>query len=353
MGELYIMMLMEKINSLKLEPTSLGLSNNYIDNYMERMTRSKFSQKIIRKIKETDAGYLATYHGGEEKFLSVKDLSKIISKNLLQNNRHIYLRGFQDEFDEKIKIINHKAFIGTITTTKKLEVIINSAEKKLTFIQSNPSDWALIKFAELDGWTINFIGIKALLETKIANKQRFNEYGLTGCLTVYDTTIKNSIINVVGGECEDSLNFISAKGNLRTILIDNAFADAVDMDFSLLDISEIKINEAGNDCIDVSSGEYNIRLIDISNCKDKGVSVGEASKFFADDLNVTFAKIGVSTKDFSKANILKAEMDQIEVCAEVMQKKQEFGGAVLKFENLKCEGLFNIDSNSSYVGNFN
>ena len=36
----------------------------------------------------------------------------------------------------------------------------------------------------------------------------------------------------MGGQCEDSLNIISSEGKIRLIDIKNAYADAIDMDFS-------------------------------------------------------------------------------------------------------------------------
>ena len=41
------------------------------------------------------------------------------------------------------------------------------------------------------------------------------------------------------------------------------------------DIDKISVNNAGNDCIDLSSGKYKILSALLNNCGDKAISVGE------------------------------------------------------------------------------
>ncbi len=60
------------------------------------------------------------------------------------------------------------------------------------------------------------------------------------------------------------------------------------------------------------------------------------------------AEIGVSSKDLSKVEILEARFKDVNVCVEVMQKKQEFGGGHLLIENLECDGVAEVDKHSLY-----
>ena len=54
------------------------------------------------------------------------------------------------------------------------------------------------------------------------------------------------------------------------------FKTVLDIDFSELDIETIKVNYAGNDCLDLSSGNTLLKKQIIS-CNDKAIPTGEKS----------------------------------------------------------------------------
>ena len=61
----------------------------------------------------------------------------------------------------------------------------------------------------------------------------------------------------------------------------------------------------------------------------------------------------IESKDFSKSFIEDYDTKNVSICAEAFQKKQEFGGAIANFKNLKCNGLYNHDLNSLINKNYN
>ena len=71
------------------------------------------------------------------------------------------------------------------------------------------------------------------------------------------------------------MNIVSSR-NLDKV-VGNSFQDAVDIDFSNISINKISIKDAGNDCLDVSSGKYFVSNGNFENCFDKAISVGEKS----------------------------------------------------------------------------
>ena len=184
----------------------------------------------------------------------------------------------------------------------------------------------------------------------LPSDQRFNKYGLTGCITIYNSIFQDTTIQAVGGVCEDSVNIVSSKGAIKSVSITGAIADALDIDFSNLEINVAGIAGAGNDCVDVSKGKYKFQKLILANCGDKGVSVGEASRFIAEDLHLKTAEIGISSKDYSTAMIFDARINNALICAEAFQKKQEFGGAMLKIVKLSCDGVLTVGDNSVYEG---
>jgi len=218
----------------------------------------------------------------------------------------------------------------------------------LTFEQGNPAGWVIIKNATIDNWSIKFIGAKAIYNQVSQDAQRFNTFGLTGCLNIFNSIVNNISLDVKNGQCEDSLNIINSSGSLKFLKIYNAYADALDIDFSDISILDLKIDTAGNDCYDVSGGSYAIQNAKLSNCGDKGFSVGEMSRFVLNDGYINSANIGISTKDFSTSQIDKLETINLNICIEAFQKKQEFGGAIVTVNNiLKCNADNSVGSNSS------
>ena len=137
-------------------------------------------------------------------------------------------------------------------------------------------------------------------------------------------------------------------GTIDSILVTGAFADALDINFSIIDISRVDIDNAGNDCLDVGGGSYQVGITVLINYDDKGVSVGEVSTLFAKGVELSSIDIGVSSKDLSKVEILDAQFKDVAVCIEVIQKKQEFGGAWLQVSNLECDGIIEVDKHSEF-----
>jgi hypothetical protein len=169
-------------------------------------------------------------------------------------------------------------------------------------------------------------------------------------LNFYQTDFNGTSISAVDGTCEDSVNIVSSRGNLKKLDVVRSFADAIDIDFSEIAIQRVSVNIAGNDCLDVSSGKYDVGLLDLKSCGDKGVSVGEASKFKGGTIDLNGAKIGISSKDSSATSFEKLLAAKTEICAEAFKKKQEFAGAKLEISAVNClSDKFNYDINSEII----
>jgi hypothetical protein len=314
---------------------------------------TKISQKIISKLEKSPGGYLATFQSGLQKYLSIKEVSRVITKNHLDNERTVFLGDYVDNPEWKTPVTKVVSFAEKLTTSAGVKVSVSVSDKVLTLTQTNQDDWVLIQSGDLNGWKILFNGVETVTNSKLLTDQRFNKYGLSGCLNLYDSKFQNTIIEVVGGGCEDSVNIITSTGSIDSISVSGAFADALDIDFSVIRISKVNIQDAGNDCLDVSGGRYQVDVMFLINCDDKGVSVGEGSTLFAKGVELNSANIGVSSKDLSQVEILDAQFKDVTVCIEIMQKKQEFGGASLMVANLKCAGIVDVDKNSVYkVGSY-
>ena len=339
--------LTNKTNSGLLHETVEANASKYFKIQKEKYG---FDQEVITNLDYSGMGYIANFQSGDKKTLSVEAVSDVVSRNRSNGIRMVLLAGSLNQNRAAIPIANLPTSLGEVTTSTGMHVIVFPAKKELSLIQSNQDDWALLKSGDLTNWEVRFYGKQKTNSSKLQIDQRFNEYGLTGCITIYNSIFQNTTIQASGGVCEDVVNIVSSEGTLKSVSVTGAFADALDIDFSAVAINVTSITDAGNDCVDVSEGNYRFRKIKLAGCGDKGVSVGEASRFIAEDIHLDTAEIGISSKDYSTAKIFDAQIKNTAICAESFQKKQEFGGANLKIVELNCDGLITVDSNSVYEG---
>ena len=319
-----------------------------INLYLKFQESNNVSQRLISEIKKYNNNYRVTYMSGQSEILSEAKIANVISKNSIDGQRVTLINSKNFKIDIETFVRKIKNFPGKIIATPGILINIDEVSKSILFTQSNIHDWAMIDSAKLDGWSIKFYGMNKASNTNLKTEQRFNQYGLTGCLTLYRSNFNNNTIIVNGGKCEDSLNIVQSRGDIDLISINNAFADALDIDFSKINVLRVEIFNAGNDCLDVSEGKYKIDIIQISECGDKGISVGEQSTFNTKEVKIDFANIGISSKDLSAVYVNTANFNQVKTCIEVKQKKQEFGGAYLSVNNIVCQGVNKIDKHSIF-----
>jgi hypothetical protein len=227
----------------------------------------------------------------------------------VDNNTNLYLKIFnesKDKIDLKINLTNDRT-------------------SKLIIFDSN-----------LDNLNISLNSLNRSAE-KFDNKIRYNQNLLTGCLTIIDSKFNDVSISSNGTGCEDDINIFRSVGNIKNISIKNSDYDSIDFDYSNLKIKNVQIKNAGNDCMDFSFGNILIEKIIVENCKDKGISVGEKTKFIAFMVDVSSSEIGVANKDGSVSFIKEIKVNNVKKCLENYQKKQEFELGFLNFVKSNCK----------------
>ena len=323
--------------------------NEQIKSFRNFQELMKVDQILISDLTKNNEEYIAKTVNQKEFRLTTDDISKLISNNKLNKNRGVYIKEVNNNDISLYE--NKKLFdetLGEIIHSNTLEIVIDKFEKKISFKQKNKLDWVLMKNSNLSDWKVYFIGTKLIkFDDEKKDKQRFNSHGMTGCLNFYNVLFNKTSINALNGKCEDSVNIVSSQGNLKKIDIKDAYSDAIDIDFSKIDIDNIKVINAGNDCLDVSGGTYKLKYIEINNCEDKGISIGERSYLSAESINLDHSLIGISSKDSSITKIDKANFNNVKYCYEAAQKKQEFYGTILEFNSINCDKNYIIDNNSN------
>lgn len=337
--------LQKTLDTLERPQNFTDLKSLDYDKFIERVKNSGIEQNHVVNIGLNATNALITGLDGISSNVSHEQVANLISEASLKKERAVLI-------DNNIKLSTLARYLpkvigGSYMASKDISFSINEEKKSITVRQKKSDGWILFIDAQLDNWSIYFTGLEPDVQSKETNLQRMNEYGLTGCLNFYNSEFNQTNLFSKNGQCEDSINIVNSQGNFKKIKIENAFADAFDADFSAIDVDFIEIESAGNDCYDVSGGNYHISKFISGHCGDKGISVGEKSKFAADEIKITDTNIGISSKDFSTVRINNAQLKSVLMCYQANQKKQEFGGAGLYIRTLNCKGGSFVDSNST------
>ena len=82
---------------------------------------------------------------------------------------------------------------------------------------------------------------------------------------------------------------------------------------------------------------YEINKLNLSNCGDKALSVGEKSKINLNEIVASSSLIGIASKDSSIVEFQYAYFNSVDTCLSAYKKKQEFEGGIIKTNNMKCD----------------
>ena len=108
----------------------------------------------------------------------------------------------------------------------------------------------------LKDWTINFNGN---LNNEISSIRQ-DDNSLTGCLTIHNIEIIDLNIMSKNNNCEDAVNLLNVSGSIKLVEIKDSYFDALDIDFSNIEIETIEVLNSGNDCLDISFSNINNRI---------------------------------------------------------------------------------------------
>ena len=310
------------LNSVNCETRSLAENKEEI---IKGLLSQDYYDLKKKKILNENNEYL--FLSTEKKYFLLKEINKKYKNYFKQVN-------INNEF--KIQH-NNSVDILVDSNSKNIKFLILHDDPRIKIVGENINNWTF----ELDGENFNKSNKKELFVKK-------NFDMLTGCLTFIDSYVEN--INIISkfSVCEDSINFIRTKGSINNIVIENSLSDALDLDFSNIKISSLFIKKAKNDCLDMSFGKYILEDALIEDCGDKGISVGEKSNLRVDKAKISNTEIGVAAKDSSDVHLTNTHIDS-NICLAAYRKKQEFLGAIIKYNNLNCSNKKIINQKGSVV----
>ena len=212
---------------------------------------------------------------------------------------------------------------------------VNEELKTITFISNKPNTRALFFKSNLKNWHLEFIDQN---NDDMAIVSR-DVNGLSGCINIYDSSVENLSISTQNTKCEDAVNLVRSKGLISKLIIQNSSFDGLDADFSTLSLQDVEIINAGNDCMDFSYGNYILKDLNLFQCGDKAVSVGESSSLLINNFMIKNSVIGIASKDNAKVYTSNGTIEGVDKCFSLYKKKQEFNGGFLQYTDLNCKNF--------------
>ena len=167
----------------------------------------------------------------------------------------------------------------------------------------------------------------------LGNPSQHN-WNLTGAITFYESPVVFSNCYFARNRSEDALNIVRSRFEIMNSIFTDISSDAIDSDYSKGNITNSFFNKCVNDALDISGSILEVSDIVINEVGDKGISIGEGSVLTATDIKVKNAAIGVASKDLSKAKINNIEITNCNVGLTAFQKKPEFGPGSLYVDDL-------------------
>ena len=153
---------------------------------------------------------------------------------------------------------------------------------------------------------------------------------VTGGVCFQDTDVTFEDCLFREARCEDALNVIRGRVELRRCRFQGCLSDAFDGDFVTGIVADSGFYHVGGDAIDVSGSDLRVldtRLIAIG---DKAISAGENSRVDVVGVSIENARFGVVSKDLSHVRVRRSTLSQCEKGLTAYQKKPEFGPGTLE-----------------------
>ena len=219
---------------------------------------------------------------------------------------------------EGASLIFRKKLVVNGQADNPVRVIAGSDKPWGTFaLQGNGTAGSTLNHLHLrDGSGADHAGVKYLAMLSMHSTSDIEVRGLR----LTDNHFEDDMMHIVYGD----------RIRLKDIGFDKARSDALDIDLSHVTISGGTIHRAGNDCLDFMTSEVLVHNITLSNCGDKGISVGEASRSVIVNAVIQNSSIGVESKDRSEATILYSDLLNNKIQVNAYQKNWRYsrGGKI-------------------------
>ncbi|WP_440931082.1 hypothetical protein, partial [Candidatus Pelagibacter sp.] len=309
------------------EPTT----NNQITNINFTIGKNDYN-KTVKLIDFNPVKFDKSFLGNLEKFSSDftinHDLKQIrFNKNNIQIFQTlIFPKNYQIILDDNIEItLNNNSnliFESDIFYENQIPNLILSSKGKNCVIFKN-----------------NRINIKSLSLDGFSHCQNLG-FHLTGGINFYESDINlNLLIAKNNKSGDDLINIINSNFNINNLILENSLYDALDIDYShgnILNLSCINCgSKEGGDGVDLSNSEIFIKNVNISNSKDKGLSIGENTNANIEKINVKNSNVCIASKDGSYTKIVEASLENCKIGLAAFNKKSYYDPSKIDILEIK------------------
>ena len=227
-------------------------------------------------------------------------------------------KGFELDFKDKASLISYSPIIANGIKDNPIKFFSTDASGGGIFVTDTDQS------SKLDFCTFS----------NLANPI-YNNWELSGAVNFHESNVEitNSIFE--NNNSEDGLNIIRSDFSIGSTIFRNTYSDAFDGDFVKGEIYDSKFVNCGNDGIDVSGSQINLRNVVIQQPSDKAISGGEASNITGEGINILGGEIGIVSKDSSKIELTDVVISDTRLGLSSFQKKSEYGIGVIEISNLK------------------
>ena len=172
---------------------------------------------------------------------------------------------------------------------------------------------------------INFLNFDN--QTSFSDSSNNQVWKLPSSFTIYEGVVDIANSNFTNLKSEDAINIFRSKYSFTDSKIDGTFSDAFDADFSIGVIEKSMFKNCGNDGVDISGGELNLKNSQFDLIKDKAISAGEESHLTSEKCTIKNAELAFISKDLSVATSHDNFFSNCQVVYCSFQKKGEYGPA--------------------------
>jgi hypothetical protein len=294
-----------------------------------------FSEKDILR-QETDFGdidFIAVYEKSHE---------IIVAKGKHQLNNNIIIpKGYNF-------IVHGNTTLDLISGAKIISYspvsFLGSPDAKILIESSDSTGQGILV---LNAPSVSQIGYTVF--NNLANLQS-GGWSVSGAVNFYESEVNITNSQFINNRSEDALNIIKSSFTLNETVFSGTQSDAFDGDFVSGMITNCYFLRSGNDAIDISGSQIEVRDVEILDCGDKGLSAGENSQLTATNITINSTEIAVASKDLSTIKIDKIVLINNRIGFTAFQKKPEFGSAEIIVNQLTMEKMelpYLIETNSS------
>tara|TARA_B100000242_G_C43049886_1_gene490445 strand:+ start:911 stop:3559 length:2649 start_codon:yes stop_codon:yes gene_type:complete len=300
-------------NGRTIEFENLYLIFSSIDN-KEKEFYSKVQPRYFKSYKKKKNQIVVNNNND---FLSFKEKSiKLNTDLIIPKNKKLLIYPGQEIILDNSSIISYGTLIFNGTEKNPIK-IYSPKNNKSGIVILNSKKENKFKFVKFEN-----------LSSKIS------EDYLTGAITVYKSKVlfQNCIFDKT--HSEDFLNLISSKFIIQDTLFKNSKFDMLDSDFSSGEIINSSFFYSGNDAIDFSGSDVNLKNLVINNTGDKAISIGENSKLSIENIKIEQSLSGIAVKDESNVIISNTSINNSKNGLSSYIKKKNYKNSKINLENV-------------------